>query len=217
MSTNPQDERLAALIDQHLDNHLSDEADPERPEITELLDLADLIREAAHGAPVLENDPAAALLGLVPDAGYRLDGKKLSAARKREGSNVSQLATALAKRGWSVSAGDVFRWENRSAEDVSPALIRAIAESLGQDPDSLASAAEPGSTFISSLRGSPAFQALAERWARARNVTAGLAAATLESRTLATVHRGEAPDLDQALTALEQLVSTVEAQRQDLQ
>lgn len=44
---------------------------------------------------------------------------------------VSEVAERLRERGWGFSKSDVFRWENRGAADVPPAVIQAIAETLG--------------------------------------------------------------------------------------
>src|SRR5688572_2790661 len=71
-------------------------------EMESLLDVADLLWEAAHGATPLESDPVAAMLGLVPDPGYALDSEALARARKNARLKSSELAARLVSRGWEV-------------------------------------------------------------------------------------------------------------------
>ena len=54
-------------------------------EVQELLRIADLLWEEAHGAPPLEDDPVAAMLGLVPDASRSLDPRALNKVTKSSG------------------------------------------------------------------------------------------------------------------------------------
>ncbi|MDM2496019.1 helix-turn-helix domain-containing protein [Mycobacteroides abscessus] len=192
------------------DAHLSDR---ERAEISAIGDTADAVWLAAHGAPPLITDPVAAMLGLVPDRECGLDVRALTQARKRAGLNVSDLAARLRDRGWNFQKNDVFRWETRSATDVSPAVIQAIAEVLDIPVDSLISVAgtsSPAEDQLASARRHPLFDQLVDRWARVQNISRAVAAAALESRMAATVHRGQRPDSEQLLRSLEALVVSVE-------
>lgn len=193
-----------------------------RAEAQGLLEVADLVWEDAHGAPALEDDPTAAVLGLVPEAGYQLDPAALKRARTRAGLKPTALAAALTRRGWSVSAGDVFRWETRTAAAVPPALVRAVAELLRVDPDRLTieSAARDRPTFgagqlavkiAGEVASTPQFRSLTERFARVQGVTTRMASSALRARMLATVHRGDQPTAEQMLAAVEALVDALES------
>lgn len=182
-------------------------------DIASLLEIADLLWEADHGAPPLSEDPVAAMLGLVPDPDSSLDGKALSTRRKSVGLSVGEVAARLTTRGWTVRQADVFRWETKSAADVSPALLNALAFELGVPAERLIKRGVPAPEREAwrSVVESPSFKALAERWARIQGMSAGLAASALESRMLATVHRGDHPQPDQLLHSLEELVRAFES------
>ncbi|WP_027930092.1 hypothetical protein [Amycolatopsis thermoflava] len=186
--------------------------DEQRVEVQSLVDVAELLWEAGHGAPPLEDDPVAAMLGLVPDPRYALDREALARARRNANLKPGALADRLSARGWDVERRDVFRWENQSAADVPPALIKAIAEETGTEPDLLTvSRAETGGhEILTALSESPRFGRLVQRWTQIRAVSPGLAASTLKSRALATVHRGDRPDVEQLLASLEALVAALE-------
>lgn len=177
-----------------------------------LTDMADLLWESAQGAPPLEHDPVAAMLGLVPDAARGLDGSGLAQARKNAGLSASQLAERLRTRGWKVQTGDVFRWENRAAPNVAPALIEAIADELGIAATRLIAdnTRSPEHDLVAAARQSSEFADLVDRWASLQNQSPQTAASALESRMLATVHRGDRPDLGQMLRALRVLIESVE-------
>jgi len=106
----------------------------------------------------------------------------------------------------------VFRWETRTAADVPPAAVQAIAEILNTSVDSLISVATNASQpdRLSAVREHPRFEQLVNRWAQVRRVSRAVAAAALESRMLASVHRGEPPDAEQLLQSLDALVTSVE-------
>jgi hypothetical protein len=187
-------------------------SDRDREELAGLIDTADALWLSAQGAPALEDDPVAAMLGLVPDGECRLDSAALSRARKRAGLNVSDVAARLRDRGWEFGRSDVFRWETRTAIEVPPAVVQAIADTLSTPVDNLISAPTSPSLpdHLVALRRHPRFEQLVSRWAEARRVSRAVAAATLESRMLATVHRGEHPDTEQLLRSLDALVASVE-------
>lgn len=184
----------------------------EREKVTALVDTADLLWLSAHGAPPLEDDPIAAMLGLIPDRECSLDSRALTQARKRAGLTVSDLAERLRERGWEFKRGDVFRWETRSAADVAPAVVQAIADILGWPVERLivGSASTSVPNQLARVRQHPLFEQLVDRWARIQHVSRAVAAAALETRMVATVHRGERPDTEQLLNALAALVTSVE-------
>lgn len=175
-----------------------------------LLATADSLWLTTQEAPPLENDPVAALLGLIPDGECQLSPTALKRARKRAKQTVSDVATALNQRGWTYAKHDVFRWETKSTADVPPAVVQAIAEILHAPVGELVSAPAERIDGLESLRAHPIFQTLVSRWAQARNVSQSVAESMLQSRALATVHRGEQPTVDQLLRSLETLVTSVE-------
>jgi transcriptional regulator with XRE-family HTH domain len=217
MTKDERDEALANLLDARAgdvtDTGLPPLGEEDRAEVKSLIEVADLLWEAGHGAPPLESDPVAAMLGLIPDPRYALDAKALARARKSARLKASELASRLVARGWDVQARDVFRWENQSAADVSPALIKAMAEETGTSVDRLTTSRQTSSEHeaVTAVTRSPKFERLVERWALIQRMPRALAASALESRMLATVHRGDRPDADQLLRSLEALVTAVES------
>lgn len=91
-------------------------------------------------------------------------------------------------------------------------MVQAIADILGARVDDLISAPSSASLpdHLGAVRAHPLFEQLVARWSQARRVSRAVAAATLESRMLATVHRGEHPDTEQLLRSLDALVASVE-------
>jgi hypothetical protein len=91
-------------------------------------------------------------------------------------------------------------------------VIQAIADILGSPVDDLISAPSSASLpdQVGAIRAHPLYEQLVARWSQARRVSRAVAAATLESRMLATVHRGEHPDTEQLLRSLDALVASVE-------
>jgi len=176
-----------------------------------LQDVANLLWEANQSAPPLREDPIAAMLGLVPDPAYALDSSKLKQARKQAGLQISDLVSRLSARGWTVDRADLFRWENQSANDVSPALIKALSEEMRTGSDQLTTK-QPRAipAAVEHVLNSPVFAGLVERWAKAQNVSRSLATSQLESRMLATVYRGSNAGADQMLRSLEALLIATE-------
>lgn len=217
MNTEDRDDLLARLIEEPRERERllrnAELSNQERQDNIEgLLATADAVWLSAHGAPNLEDDPVAAMLGLVPDAECRLESKALSRARKRARMKVGDVANRLRQRGWDVQGSDVFRWETRAAQDVPPALVQSLAEILETSVDALVAApsSTTGSVQLAAVKGSALFDQLVDRWARVQRVSRAVATASLESRMLATVHRGEHPDEEQLLHSLEALVASVE-------
>ena len=216
MSNNNDSERLRRIFEllaetgDQRDQVLHDVADErERSDLAALLGTADALWLSAHGAPPLADDPVAALLGLVPQRHFSLDPRGLKQARKRAGLTVSDLADRLRRRGWEVDKNDVFRWETRSAADVAPAVIEAMSRILDWPVERMI-LNSPVIDELAEVRRQPAFDRLVDRWARIQRVSRDVAAAALETRLLATVHRGQRPDSTQLLRVLEELVASVE-------
>lgn len=209
------EEELAKLIDDHITGikRSQEEQTASAPEVVELLDIADLLWEAAHGAPPLEQDPVAAMLGLVPDSSRSLNAPGLKQAIQSAGLQVSTLAQKLAERGWDVLTRDVFNWQTRGDATVPPALIQAIADVIGTTPDKLMidRGEAPGHRALRAVTSSPTFQSLAARWAILRGTTISLGASALEARLAASVFRGSEPNEDQMLASLEALVTALES------
>jgi transcriptional regulator with XRE-family HTH domain len=221
MHDDERDRLLAELIERPQDRERilrgAKLSDRDREELAGLVDTADALWLSAQGAPALEHDPVAALLGLLPDSECRLSSAGLVRARKRARLTISDVAARLRQRGWEYDKGDVFRWETRTATDVPPAVVQAIADILASPMDDLISVSSQASLpdYLAAVRRDPLFEQLVNRWAYARRVPRAVAAATLESRMLATVHRGEHPDTEQLLRSLDVLVASVERADQE--
>jgi hypothetical protein len=95
-------------------------------------------------------------------------------------------------------------------------VIESIANILAVPVDQLVATATPDAAepLALRLREHPAFAALAERWARVQRVSASVAAAALETRALATVHRGGEPDAEQMVRLLDSLISSIESTKE---
>jgi len=215
MNSGSKDEDIAEILDARSGQSAlaSRVARPNaRPELDGLLGAADVAWVSQQAAPPLADDPVAAMLGLVPDPDWELDGRALANSRKRAGLTVSSLAQRLTRRGWEVTNKDIFAWEGGKNVPRIPALINALAEEAGADPDRLRRplGADPERAKLTAVVESDAFKALAERWARLQGTTAALAASALESRMMVAVHRGSVPDADILLESLEVLVTAVE-------
>lgn len=187
----------------------------QRREVLKLVKAGDLVWEAAHPAPPLEEDPVAALLGVVPDPNFQLEAKALLQVCQANGLKPTVLAERLKGRGWKVNASDIFRWQTRSAPDVPPALIKAIAEEVRIDPQRLVAKSDPRRTRLrevtEGITSSRRFNDLVQRFANLRQISTEMAESVMKSRMLATVHRGDTPDEEQMLASLESLVHALEA------
>ncbi|WP_127794359.1 hypothetical protein [Agromyces sp. LHK192] len=181
----------------------------EKARLDALMFTADAAWLATQGAPPLDEDPVAALLGLVPDKECSLDPRSFARARQRARIAPSALAQRLKLRGWDHSTADVVRWQS-SAADVPPALVQAIADELAVAVDVLIQPLGAATDRFEAIRQAPAFKDIVERWARVRHIAFAVARAELDSRMAATVYRGQVPDTDQVLSALDALVRTVE-------
>lgn len=196
------------------DRWLAELDDEARATFYRLLEIDDRVWEASQGAPPLQSDPVAAMLGLVPDSSFRLDSTAFTQLCSRHGLKPTKLADRLRARGWAVEASDVFRWQTSVASDVSPALIRAIAETIGTSPDKLvaAPAAKQGAldTVTDLVTATRRFSDLVQRFALAQQISPSMAQTLLRSRMLTTVHRGREPEVGQMLDSLEALVRALE-------
>lgn len=196
--------------------------DDEQAQARRIVKAADLVWDDAHGAPPLDQDPVAAMLGLVPDPSYQVNPAALKKARTRARLKPTELSAALSKRGWPVTTGDVFKWEQTGTASIAPALVRAVAEELHTDADALTGThfgkAENAGSFQSiagnvadQVTRSPAFQDLVRRFAKAQRMPSRMASSTLHAQMLATVHRGEHPTPEQMLASLQAFVEVLEA------
>lgn len=211
------EEELAKLVDDHIAGIKRSRDGYDATEAVELLDIADLLWETAHGAPPLERDPVAAMLGLVPDSSRALSDSALKRAMQAAGLKPSALAEKLTERGWEVATRDVFNWQTRGSASVPPALIQAIAEITGTAADRLTEdrGESPAHRAVQSVTASPAFKSLAERWARLRGTSLSLGASALEAQLATSVFRGSHPSEEQMLASLEALVEALESRRDE--
>lgn len=212
------DEVLEALLETpagpERDRLMASMSDDPRTLVAKMLEVDDLVWESAHGAPPLQSDPVAAMLGLVPDASFRLDSTAFTQYCSRKSVRPTKLAERLRARGWKVDAADVFRWQSSVASDVSPALISAIAEELTISPDKLVSPPATGQTALDTVAelvaATKRFADLVQRFALAQRISPSMAQTMLRTRMLATVQRGDEPEVEQMLKSLEALVRALE-------
>jgi hypothetical protein len=193
--------------------HESRASAEETAHLDALVFTADAAWLATQGAPPLDEDPVAAMLGLVPDRECALDPRSFTRARQRARIAPSALARRLKLRGWDHSTADVVRWQSAAA-DVPPALVQAIADELAITVDALIQPPNAAADRFEAIRKAPAFEDIVARWARVRNIALAVARAELDSRMAATVYRGQLPDTDQVLSALDTLVRSVEEARE---
>ncbi|WP_287016654.1 hypothetical protein [Gordonia sp. (in: high G+C Gram-positive bacteria)] len=90
-----------------------------------------------------------------------------------------------------------------------------MASIIDVDVSSLISTESPESSEsrFAVVRGDRRFRELAVRWANAQRISIEAALAALDSRMMATVHRGDEPDVEQTLASLDVLVRSVEQSR----
>lgn len=177
----------------------------------------------AHGAPAVEEDPVAAMLGLVPDPNLSLTGSALKRARTRAGLKVSEVARALTEEGWDITTAEVAGWESRTGTVLAPVLLQSVAASVSSSVESIttnpidatkSAGAVGGSAserVIDAVTATSAFQELTRRFAGVQGLSRTVAASTLRSRALASVHRGDEPDAAQWIKTLEAFVTALES------
>lgn len=84
---------------------------------------------SARGAPPVDQDPVAALVGLVPSREVVLDGPQLK--RLRGATSISELASQLQQYGWDVTSSEVRRWQGNEPVQLPPALVERLAHIVG--------------------------------------------------------------------------------------
>lgn len=163
------------------------------------------------GPPPLTQDPVAAMLGLVPDAGRVLDGSAIKRARTRAGLRVSEVAERLRAYGWQVTSAEVRDWEARPGQVVAPALSLRVAGVLGTHVDEITQPA--GRAISEAVTEDPRWLSVVERFARLLD----LPAVQSESRLIAALSpvrfRNETPS--SYLDAAEDYVARLESSRED--
>ena len=218
MTENEFEEMLETLLEMQAgperESLLAELSREQRVVVARMLEVDELVWESAHGAPPLHSDPVAAMLGLVPEASFRLDSRAFTQRCSRKNVRPTKLTERLRARGWKVDAADVFRWQSSVASDVSPALICAIAEELTISPDKLVAPPVAKQTALDTVAemvtGTKRFGELVQRFALAQRISPSMAQTMLRTRMLATVQRGNEPDVEQMLESLEALVSALE-------
>ncbi|KQV06692.1 hypothetical protein [Leifsonia sp. Root112D2] len=175
----------------------------------ELLEVAELLR-LDNDVPPLEQDPVAAMLGLIVDPSVVLSSRAFTTARRNSGIAPSALAAKLRDRGWQVSAADVARWQSHAPTDLTPALLAAVADELHTELGTITDSAPARPDWLIAATATGKFANLSTRWARLKSLSLPAASAILESRLLATVNRGDRPETDDLLETLDAFVSTLE-------
>jgi len=210
------DERITAALDTELERRAGrgDSAVPtvplspdEQAEVNSLLDVADLLWESADaGAPPLEEDPTALMLGLVPAPSGTWTMAAFKQYRLRAGLKQSELATRLAERGWDVATKDVFAWETKSVTGLAPALVRAIADELGIEVELLMRRQQVAQdTVIDQVSRTQWFIDLCQTWANSLEITFSSARTALLTQMSVTANRGSDLTEEQWRDVLEQL------------
>jgi hypothetical protein len=109
-----------------------------------------------------------------------------------------------------VSAADVTRWQSQAPTDLTPALLAAVANELHTEIETITDRAPAKPDWLIAATATRRFANLSARWARMKSLSLPTASLALESRLVATVHRGDRPETDDLLEALDTFVSTLE-------
>lgn len=191
--------------------NLADFSAAEAEQVAALCHAANLLW-LADAAPPLEDDPVAAMLGLIPDAELALDPKKVEKARRRSHLKPSVISDKLSARGWEVTPSEVFDWQRHAHPDVPPALIEALAAVLDTSPEALTSSQEEVTTqpALNEVLEDSRFEMLVVRWGQLSGMAPASARSSLKSKMLATVRRGDHLTTDQWFGVLEALVEAKE-------
>lgn len=164
---------------------------------------------ALNGAPPLEQDPVAAMLGLRPVPTLVLDGPAIKRLRGRM--SVSDVARRLQSYGWEVSSADVRSWQDSSgAVALAPALVERIAAVLGSTVDKITRHA--GSLVDPVIADHPRWQSIVERLATVLKIDWERAEIRLAGAMATAAYRNEASD--SFLEAADAYVSGVEKARE---
>jgi hypothetical protein len=220
-------DRMSRLVSERARNPRMPAPDDVTPDewaqVVRLAAVEAALFDHAHGAPALEHDPVAAMLGLVPDPNLSLAGSALKRARTRAGLKVSEVARALTEEGWDITTAEVARWESHTGTVLAPVLLQSVAASVSSSVESITTKAIVATKSAGAVGGSAseraidavmatsAFQELTRRFARVQGLSRTVAASTLRSRALATVHRGDEPDAAQWLKTLDAFVTALES------
>lgn len=218
-------DRMSELVSERARNPRMPAPDDVTPEewaqVVRLAAVEAALFDHAHGAPALEDDPVAAMLGLVPDPNLSLDGTALKRARTRAGLKVSEVARALTEEGWDITTAEVAGWESHDSTVLAPVLLQSVARLVSTSVESIttsrtvapetAGAVSSSKRAIDAVTATSAFQELTRRFAAVQGLSRAVAASTLRSRALATVHRGDEPDAAQWLKTLEAFVTALES------
>lgn len=179
------------------------------PVESDLLATAALVAEHLAQRPILNEDPIARRLGLVPDRERMLDPAALKRYRKRANLGVEALADRLKLRGWRTRPVEVLAWEAGNTTSVPPAIVAAIAEELGLSPtDLIRQVPNPAPNRLERL-GRDQLAALVERIAKSKAISSIAALDLLERSQASFVFRGE-PNDEQFLLILERFVQALE-------
>ena len=163
----------------------------------------------AQGAPALEHDPVAAMLGLRPVPALVLDGPAMKQLRGKL--SVSEVANRLQAYGWEVLAADVRSWQNSSAAvALAPALMERIAAVLGSTVEAITR--ETGSMVDPAIASDPRWESIVERLAAVLRVAWAQAEIRLAGAMTAAAYRHEAPD--SFLEAADAYVTRLERSRE---
>ena len=160
-------------------------------------------------APPLEQDPVAAMLGLVPDPNLVVDGSAIK--RLRGNTPVSQIAASLRAYGWDVSAADVRDWQARPGVVLTPALLERLARVLGVTVERITRRA--GAQVAPEVASSPRWHNLVARFAAVLNLAPGAAQPRLVGALAGARYRNESPE--SYLEAAEAYVAALEKSRED--
>lgn len=159
-------------------------------------------------APPLQQDPVAAMLGLVPDPGLFVDG---SAIRRLRGkASVSQIAARLQTYGWEVSAADVRDWQTRPGVVLAPALLERLAKVLGVTTEAITR--RTGELVPHAVATSARWRNLVAQFAALLGVATDIAESRLVGALVAAKYRNEAPE--SYLEAAEAYVTALEKSRE---
>lgn len=211
------EDQKAGLLDRLIENPPDREAlltdagatAEERKELIALAQVADAAWLTTRGAPPLDEDPIAAMLGVSPSASVTIDPAHFKSARTRSGVSVSELRERLVARGWTVTTAEVASWQTRVGIELVPAVVDDISEALAARAEDFIKPHSDGARSLhAALRTAEWFNAVVEQWQVAKGVARGIAEAQLLVRATATVHRGEEPDVEQIRGLLERLVVT---------
>lgn len=204
-------EEMAAMVDALVSDPWTPRpasvSDEEWDEVRQLAKVENLL--SIRQAPPLEQDPVAAMLGLIPDPNVVVDGSAIKRLRGKV--SVSQIAARLQASGWDVSAADVRDWQARPGVVLPPALLERLANVMGVTVEGITRRA--GSLVAADVATSPRWHSLVARFAALLNVSPGAAQPRLVGALVGARYRNESPE--SYLEAAEAYVAALENSRED--